>query len=53
MFAEIIVDVLSSEVDRVFDYDIPLILADLQIGDRVLVPFGNRKSNAYDVCLLK
>lgn len=47
MFAEIIVDVLSSEVDRVFDYNIPSSLDTLQIGDRVLVPFGNRKIEGY------
>lgn len=51
MFAEIIVDVLSSEVDRVFDYDIPLILADLKVGDRVLVPFGNRKIEGYVIAI--
>lgn len=51
MFAEIIVDVLSSEIDRVFDYDIPLVLADLQVGDRVLVPFGNRKIEGYVIAL--
>ncbi|MBE5738314.1 MAG: primosomal protein N' [Clostridiales bacterium] len=51
MFAEIIVDVLSSEVDRVFDYNIPLVLADLQVGDRVLVPFGNRKIEGYVISI--
>ena len=49
MIAEIIVDVMSSEVDRVFDYDIPSSLADLTVGYRVLVPFGNRKIEGYVV----
>lgn len=51
MFAEIIVDVLSSEVDRVFDYNIPSSLDTLQIGDRVLVPFGNRKIEGYVISI--
>ena len=49
MIAEIIVDVMSSEVDRVFDYDIPSSLSDLSVGYRVLVPFGNRKIEGYVV----
>lgn len=49
MIAEIIVDVLSSEVDRVFDYNIPSYLSDISVGFRVLVPFGNRKIEGYIV----
>jgi len=49
LIAEIIVDVMSSEVDRVFDYDIPSSLSDLSVGYRVLVPFGNRKIEGYVV----
>ena len=49
MIAEIIVDVMSSEVDRVFDYDIPSSLKDLTSGYRVQVPFGNRKIEGYVV----
>ncbi|MBQ7352277.1 MAG: primosomal protein N' [Clostridia bacterium] len=49
MIAEVIVDVMSSEVDRVFDYDIPSSLCDLKVGYRVLVPFGNRKIEGYVV----
>ena len=39
MFASCIVDIIHSNVDRVFDYE-----ADegLEPGTRVLVPFGNR-----------
>lgn len=46
MFAEVIVDVLSSEVDKVFDYKIPESLL-LQTGERVVVPFGNRVIEGY------
>lgn len=49
MIAEVIVDVMSSEVDRVFDYDIPSSLSDVTPGYRVLVPFGNRKIEGYIV----
>ena len=41
MIAEVIVDVLSSNVDKVFDYNIPSSL-DVVVGDRVDVPFGPR-----------
>jgi len=46
MIAEVIVDVLSSNVDRVFDYVAPSEL-NVQIGDRVSVPFGNRKVDGF------
>lgn len=46
MIAEVIVDVLSSEVDKVFDYLIPENL-NVCIGARVSVPFGNRKIDGY------
>lgn len=49
MIAEIIVDVLSSEVDRVFDYNIPSSMSNITVGYRVLVPFGNRKIEGYIV----
>ena len=42
MLAEVIVDIQNSEVDKVFDYGIPVNLP-VQIGDRVLVPFGPKK----------
>lgn len=46
MYAEIIVDVLNSEVDKVFDYLCsPNIIVPL--GAKVLVPFGNRKIEGY------
>jgi len=49
LIAEVIVDVMSSEVDRVFDYNIPSSLHDISVGYRVQVPFGNRKIEGYVV----
>ena len=46
MIAEVIVDVLSSNVDKVFDYDIPENL-NIVVGDRVDVPFGARKIDGF------
>ena len=51
MIAEVIVDVMSSEVDRVFDYEVPSSLSDITVGYRVSVPFGNRKIEGYVVNL--
>lgn len=44
MIAEVIVDVLNSEVDRIFDYEA---IDNLMVGQRVLVPFGNRTIEGY------
>jgi len=49
LIAEVIVDVLSSEVDKVFDYNIPSSFSNITVGFRVLVPFGNRKIEGYVV----
>ena len=46
MIAEVIVDVLNSEVDKVFDYIIPDNLC-VKVGHRLFVPFGNRKIDGY------
>lgn len=46
LFAEVIVDILNSETDKVFDYVIPDNL-NIKEGTRVLVPFGNRKIEGY------
>ena len=48
MFAEVIVDIAHSEVDKVFDYKA---LPNVRIGQRVLVPFGNRKIEGFVVKL--
>lgn len=46
MFAEIIVDISNSEVDRIFDYSIQHSDA-IKIGSRVLIPFGKRTIEGY------
>lgn len=44
MIAEVIVDVLNAEVDKIFDYKIS---TPVQVGTRVLVPFGARTIEGY------
>ena len=44
MFAEVVVDILNSEVDRIFDYEIGSVVP---AGTRVLVPFGQRKLEGF------
>lgn len=46
MIAEVIVDVMASEVDRVFDYILPSD-QNIVIGDRVSVPFGSRQIDGF------
>lgn len=46
MIAEVIVDVLSSNVDKVFDYKVPEGM-NVVVGDRVDVPFGPRKVDGF------
>lgn len=48
MIAKVIVDILNSEVDRVFDY---IALDNTKVGEKVLVPFGNRKIEGYVIKL--
>src|SRR5690606_7643179 len=51
--AEVIVDLHSPDVDRVFHYAIPPHLRQLTIGHRVLVPFGRqRRVEGYVIGLL-
>ena len=40
MYAKVIVDIASSNVDKVFDYAYPF---DVRVGDEVVVPFAGRK----------
>ncbi|MCI5797395.1 MAG: primosomal protein N' [Firmicutes bacterium] len=50
MIAEVIVEITSSNVDKVFDYSIPQFAMETfstLVGRRVLVPFGNRKIEGY------
>ena len=46
MVAEVIVDVLNAEVDKVFDYNCDNI-SNICVGDRVLLPFANRTIEGY------
>ncbi len=46
MIAEVIVDILNSNVDKIFDYIIPENL-ELKVGQRVLVPFANFSKEGY------
>ena len=50
MIAEVIVDVLNSEVDRIFDYLIPEDMA-LERGDRIIVPFGKREIEGFVISI--
>ena len=48
MIAEVIVEVSSSEVDKVFDYEIPSsFMQEKLVGRRAIVPFGPRKIEGY------
>ena len=50
MYAEIIVDIASEQVDRVFTYFVPDTLA-IVPGMRVRVPFGSREKEGYVIRL--
>ena len=43
MIAEVIVDISTREIDKIFDYIAPPEL-DLKAGDRVKVPFGRQQT---------
>ena len=44
LYAKVIVDIASSQIDKIFDYHLPF---DAPIGSRVRVPFANRKIEGY------
>ena len=46
MIAKVIVDISSSQIDKIFDYIIPSNMQ-LSKGERVLVPFGNKKIEGF------
>ena len=48
MIAQVIVDISTADVDKIFDYSIPESL-DLKVGDRVKVPFGRQKTEGFIV----
>lgn len=50
MHAEVLVSLALRQVDKVFHYNVPSSLAGkVQVGSRVLVPFGRRKVEGYVV----
>ena len=52
-YAQIIVDIASASVDRVFDYRIPRSLSERVVpGARVSVPFGHRRVEGYVIALV-
>lgn len=49
LYAEVIVDISNVEVDRIFDY---CFYDDKYcLGQRVIVPFGNRKIEGYIIAI--
>ena len=46
MIASVIVDILSANVDKVYDYIIPAEMTVIK-GHRVIVPFGGRNIEGY------
>ena len=52
MIAEVIVEITTSSLDKIFDYIVPNCFSNETIvGRRVLVPFGNRKIEGYVIGL--
>ena len=52
MIAQVIVDVAARQTDRVFEYHVPSdIEKEIQVGSRVVVPFGPRKVQGFVVDL--
>lgn len=50
LYAEVVVDVPSHQVDRPFHYSVPPSMAqEISLGSRVLVPFGTRRVEGYVV----
>ncbi len=50
MIAEVVVDILNNEIDRLFDYEVPTEM-DVHVGDRVAVSFARTTVDAYVVNL--
>lgn len=50
MVASVIVDISSSEVDKIFEYSIPSCL-DVKLGDRVSVPFGHGRVEGFCIAI--
>lgn len=50
MFAKIIIDQDAKALDKVFEYKIPEDM-NVEVGERVLVPFGNRRLQGFIVAI--
>ena len=50
MYAQVIIDIASSNVDKLYTYRVPSALS-LQVGHRVSVPFGPRAKEGYVIAL--
>ena len=46
MYAEVLVEIKAKAVDKTFTYKIPENF-NIEVGKRVLVPFGNRKLEGF------
>ena len=54
MVARVLVEIASQAVDKTFDYLVPSSLENvIQVGIRVLVPFGNRQIEGFVLALMK
>ena len=54
MFAEILINTRAKELNKVYDYIVPKSLEkNIEIGARVFIPFGNRKTSEGFVIALK
>lgn len=48
MYADILVEIKNKHVDKTFTYHVPKEMqTDIQVGSRVLVPFGSQKIEGY------
>ncbi|MGB9613213.1 MAG: replication restart helicase PriA [Candidatus Margulisiibacteriota bacterium] len=54
MFAEVVLSKVSKDIDRIYHYVIPQhLIAKVQIGSRVVIPFGRRIDVGYVVGLVE
>ncbi|NLN50859.1 MAG: primosomal protein N' [Acholeplasmataceae bacterium] len=54
MYATVVLDISTKQLNRLFDYKIPLdLIKEIEVGMRVVVDFNNRKRLAYVVKISK
>lgn len=49
MIAQVIVDVEAKQTDKIFEYQVPKKLGDVELGSRVVVPFSRRRVQGFVV----